>query len=129
MSLALPVGAVMNCADNTGARNLYVIAVVGFGARLNKLPAAAAGDMVMCSVKKGKPELRKKGLSPFSSSFPSPFLSALVAWTPLRGLARYRSPACSHTHTLQLCPQSSSANRSPGEGRTAPGSTSRTTPV
>lgn len=24
MTLALPVGAVMNCADNTGAKNLYV---------------------------------------------------------------------------------------------------------
>lgn len=40
--------------------DLYVIAVVGFGARLSRLPAAAAGDMVMASVKKGKPELRKK---------------------------------------------------------------------
>jgi large subunit ribosomal protein L23e len=26
MSIACPVGAVMNCADNTGAKNLYVIA-------------------------------------------------------------------------------------------------------
>jgi hypothetical protein len=41
--------------------DLYVISVVGFGARLNRLPAAAAGHMVMASVKKGKPELRKKG--------------------------------------------------------------------
>jgi large subunit ribosomal protein L23e len=47
MSLALPVGAVMNCADNSGAKNIYVISVVGCGARLNRLPAAAAGDMVM----------------------------------------------------------------------------------
>ncbi|KAE8245834.1 hypothetical protein A4X06_0g5385 [Tilletia controversa] len=60
MTLALPVGAVMNCADNSGAKNLYVIAVQGIGARLNRLPAAAAGDMVVASVKKGKPELRKK---------------------------------------------------------------------
>lgn len=60
MSLGLPVGAVMNCADNSGAKNLYVIAVAGIGARLNRLPAAAIGDMVMISVKKGKPELRKK---------------------------------------------------------------------
>jgi ribosomal protein L14 len=52
----------MNCADNSGAKNLYVISVVGFGARLNKLPAASAGDMVMASVKRGKPELRKKGM-------------------------------------------------------------------
>ncbi|GAK65563.1 60S ribosomal protein L23 [Moesziomyces antarcticus] len=61
MTLALPVGAVMNCADNSGAKNLFVIAVHGIGARLNRLPAAAAGDMVVASVKKGKPELRKKG--------------------------------------------------------------------
>merc|ERR1712224_1100455 len=60
MSLALPVGAVMNCADNTGAKNLYIISVKGWGSRLNRLPAAASGDMVMATVKKGKPELRKK---------------------------------------------------------------------
>merc|ERR1719411_1449869 len=29
ISLACPVGAVMNCADNTGGKNLYVIAVYG----------------------------------------------------------------------------------------------------
>lgn len=50
----------MNCADNSGARNLYILAVKGFGARLNRLPADSAGDMVMATVKKGKPELRKK---------------------------------------------------------------------
>ncbi|KAJ3194079.1 hypothetical protein HK101_003544 [Irineochytrium annulatum] len=60
MTLALPVGAVMNCADNSGAKNLYIIAVKRFGARLNRLPAAAAGDMVLATVKKGKPDLRKK---------------------------------------------------------------------
>lgn len=61
MTLGLPVGAIMNCADNSGAKNLYIISVVGFGARLNRLPAAAAGDMVLATVKKGKPDLRKKG--------------------------------------------------------------------
>ncbi|EGV63987.1 60S ribosomal protein L23A [Yamadazyma tenuis] len=60
MSLGLPVGAVLNCCDNSGARNLYILAVKGFGAKLNRLPAASAGDMVMATVKKGKPELRKK---------------------------------------------------------------------
>lgn len=60
LQLGLPVGAVVNCCDNSGARNLYILAVKGFGARLNRLPAASAGDMVMATVKKGKPELRKK---------------------------------------------------------------------
>ncbi len=50
----------MNCADNSGARNLYIISVKGIGARLNRMPAGGVGDMVMATVKKGKPELRKK---------------------------------------------------------------------
>ena len=41
MTLGLPVGAVVNCADNSGAKNLFVISVIGFGARLNRLPAAS----------------------------------------------------------------------------------------
>ena len=45
----------------TGAKNLYIIAVGGIRGRLNRLPAAANGDMVLATVKKGKPELRKKG--------------------------------------------------------------------
>uniref|UniRef100_A0A2R8ZEP8 Large ribosomal subunit protein uL14 n=1 Tax=Pan paniscus TaxID=9597 RepID=A0A2R8ZEP8_PANPA len=62
ISLGLPVGAVINCADNTGAKNLYIISVKGIKGRLNRLPAAGVGDMVMATVKKGKPELRKKVL-------------------------------------------------------------------
>jgi ribosomal protein L14 len=68
MAVGLPVAAVMNCADNTGAKNLYVISVCGWGSRLNRLPAAGPGDMIMATVKKGKPDLRKKGEHPCSSS-------------------------------------------------------------
>ena len=50
----------MNCADNSGAKNLYIVSVVGIGGRLNRLPSACVGDMVMATCKKGKPELRKK---------------------------------------------------------------------
>merc|ERR1712183_1221312 len=60
ISLALPVGAIMNCADNTGAKNLFVIAVNGIRGRLNRLPKASVGDIFVAAVKKGKPELRKK---------------------------------------------------------------------
>eukprot|EP00899_Mesostigma_viride_P023485 jgi/Mesvir1/4320/Mv18356-RA.1 len=62
ISTGLPVAAVMNCADNTGAKNLYIISVKCFGARLNRLPSGGVGDMVMATVKKGKPDLRKKVL-------------------------------------------------------------------
>eukprot|EP01105_Mastigella_eilhardi_P021636 TRINITY_DN525_c0_g1_i2.p1 TRINITY_DN525_c0_g1~~TRINITY_DN525_c0_g1_i2.p1 ORF type:complete len:141 (-),score=27.43 TRINITY_DN525_c0_g1_i2:57-479(-) len=60
MTCGLPVGAVMNCCDNTGAKNLYIIAVKGIHGRLNRLPKAGVGDLVLATVKKGKPELRKK---------------------------------------------------------------------
>lgn len=61
-TVGLPVAAIMNCADNSGAKNLYIIAVKGYKGRLNRMPAASIGDMVMATVKKGKPELRKKGV-------------------------------------------------------------------
>ena len=38
-------------------------APLGWGARLNRLPGASPGDMFMGTVKKGKPDLRKKGAS------------------------------------------------------------------
>jgi len=59
-TLAMPIAAVMNCADNTGAKNLFVMSVCGIGGVLNRMPSAGIGDMVMATCKKGKPELRKK---------------------------------------------------------------------
>ena len=53
----------MQCADNTGAKNLYMIACTMTGARLNRYPAGSVGDLFLASVKKGKPELRKKVMS------------------------------------------------------------------
>mmetsp|Transcript_8190 Transcript_8190/g.7613 ORF Transcript_8190/g.7613 Transcript_8190/m.7613 type:complete len:141 (+) Transcript_8190:42-464(+) len=60
IALGLPVAAIMNCADNSGAKNLYIFSVYGIKGRLNRMPAAAVGDLVVATVKKGKPELRKK---------------------------------------------------------------------
>jgi len=60
MTLGLNQATLMNCADNSGAKNLFVVSCLVTGARLNRLPKAGPGDMVMCSVKKGKPDLRKK---------------------------------------------------------------------
>jgi large subunit ribosomal protein L23e len=40
MTLGLPVAAVLNCADNTGAKNLMIISVCGIKGRLNRLPSA-----------------------------------------------------------------------------------------
>ncbi|XP_057963080.1 large ribosomal subunit protein uL14-like [Malania oleifera] len=60
MSLGLLVATTMSCADNTRAKNLYIISVKGIKGRLNRLPSACVWDMVMATVKKGKPDLRKK---------------------------------------------------------------------
>jgi|TARA_B110000977_G_scaffold89160_1_gene118423 large subunit ribosomal protein L23e len=63
ISTCLPTLCVMNCADNTGAKNLYIIAVCAIGARLSRLPSGSVGELFLASVKRGKPELRKKVLS------------------------------------------------------------------
>jgi len=60
ISLGLPVQATSLCADNSGGKLLYCIAVCGVSGRLNRTPTASVGDLFMASVKKGKPELRKK---------------------------------------------------------------------
>ena len=69
VTLGLNVAALMNCADNTGAKNLYCFAVYGIKGHLSRLPSASVGDNILCSVKKGKPELRKKGFKIFINSF------------------------------------------------------------
>eukprot|EP00823_Brevimastigomonas_motovehiculus_P000210 TRINITY_DN10322_c1_g1_i1.p1 TRINITY_DN10322_c1_g1~~TRINITY_DN10322_c1_g1_i1.p1 ORF type:complete len:146 (+),score=39.66 TRINITY_DN10322_c1_g1_i1:57-494(+) len=60
ISLGLPTGACLNCADNTGAKDLHVISVKGQNGRLNRLPKGGVGDLIIATCKKGKPELRKK---------------------------------------------------------------------
>jgi len=57
---ALPVGARLICADNTGAREIQIISVMGYGGRRRALPTGRVGDRVVASVKKGTPELRKQ---------------------------------------------------------------------
>ncbi|HXX72323.1 MAG TPA: 50S ribosomal protein L14 [Candidatus Acidoferrales bacterium] len=56
----LPNGCRVNCADNTGAKELKVIQVLGHHSRLRRVPSACVGDMVMVSVSKGTPDLRRQ---------------------------------------------------------------------
>ena len=60
ISCGLHTLAVLNCADNSGAKTLNMFAVRFVGARLNRLPKGSVGDIFLASVRKGKPELRKK---------------------------------------------------------------------
>ncbi|KAG4304871.1 hypothetical protein PORY_001546 [Pneumocystis oryctolagi] len=45
---------------SAGNKLKMTLGLPGTGARLNRLPASGVGDMVLVTVKKGKPELRKK---------------------------------------------------------------------
>jgi large subunit ribosomal protein L14 len=57
---AIPLNAVINCADNTGAKTLRVIQVTKAKSRLKRVPAASVGDSVVCVVKRGPPEMKKQ---------------------------------------------------------------------
>ena len=57
---AIPLNAVITCADNTGAKTLRVVQVTKAKARLSRMPAASVGDSVICVVKRGPPDLRKQ---------------------------------------------------------------------
>jgi large subunit ribosomal protein L14 len=56
----LPAGAMVRCADNTGAKELKIIQVMGYKGRIRRVPTAKVGDLVMVSVKKGSPDMRKQ---------------------------------------------------------------------
>jgi large subunit ribosomal protein L14 len=60
ISRGLPAGSVLRCADNTGARELRLIQVMGYRGRLRRYPSAAVGDKITISVRHGAPDMRKK---------------------------------------------------------------------
>ena len=55
---ALPVGAYIKCADNTGATLLQIIAVKGYKGVARRKPAAGIADVVVCTVKDGDEKMR-----------------------------------------------------------------------
>lgn len=63
VSPGLTIRSIINCADNTGARKLRLIQVVGYKGRRRRLPFAGVGDLVTVSVREGTPEMRHKVLS------------------------------------------------------------------
>ena len=56
---AIPLQARLVCADNSGAKELMLIAVKGYHGKMRRLPRAGVGDVIICSVKKGKEKVRK----------------------------------------------------------------------
>jgi len=56
----LTIGSVINCADNTGARSLRIVQMMGYKGRRRRLPAIGIGDLVMASCREGTPEMRRQ---------------------------------------------------------------------
>ena len=57
---SLPHGAYINVCDNSGAKIIKLISVKGSKTVKGRYPAGGVGDMILASVKKGKPEMKKQ---------------------------------------------------------------------
>ncbi len=60
MSKPLIIGSQLVCDDNSGAKIVEIIGVLGIKARRRRLPVAGIGDVVIVAVKKGRPDMVKK---------------------------------------------------------------------
>jgi large subunit ribosomal protein L14 len=60
ISRGLLAGTVLKCADNTGARVLRLVQVMGYVGRLRRVPSTAVGGRITVSVRQGTPDMRKK---------------------------------------------------------------------
>ena len=56
----IQTGTRLDVIDNTGAKIIEVIAVPGYKGVARRYPRAAVGDIVIASVKKGTPEMRRQ---------------------------------------------------------------------
>ena len=60
VNTGLQVGSYVKVADNSGAREVMIINVPQVKGRLRRIPAAGVGDLVVVTVKKGTPQMRKQ---------------------------------------------------------------------
>jgi LSU ribosomal protein L14P len=60
---ALQTRSRLLCADNSGAKVLEIISVKGYRGVKRRYPKAGIGDIVVVTVKKGAPEMRKQILN------------------------------------------------------------------
>jgi large subunit ribosomal protein L14 len=50
----------ITCADNTGARKLKLIQVIGYKGVRRRQPPAGVGDLISVSCREGTPEMRRQ---------------------------------------------------------------------
>ena len=56
----LPKGARLECIDNTGAKVVEIVEVPKYHSTRRRLSRAGIGDLLVVTVKKGTPEMRKQ---------------------------------------------------------------------
>jgi large subunit ribosomal protein L14 len=59
MGRPIPIGASISTCDNSGAKILNVFGVKNMSTVKGRLAAAGIGDLVIASVSKGRPDMRK----------------------------------------------------------------------
>jgi large subunit ribosomal protein L14 len=80
ISRGLLAGSVLRCADNTGARQLRLVQVMGYKGRLRRQPSASLGDRITVSVRHGTPDMRKKIFQAVIVRQRKPFRRAEGVW-------------------------------------------------
>jgi len=58
MTRCLPIGAVLNCVDNSGAKKIKIISVKGYKGIRRTIPSAGIGSLVKVKVLKGTEKVR-----------------------------------------------------------------------
>mgnify|MGYP001590646913 CR=1 FL=1 len=56
----LPVGCYVPTCDNSGAKIVKIFTIMKLKTVKRRKPSGGIGDLVMCSVKSGRPEMRKQ---------------------------------------------------------------------
>ena len=56
----IPVGTEMETCDNSGAKVIKIFTIVGRKTSKGRIPSGGVGDLVMASVRKGRPDMRKQ---------------------------------------------------------------------
>jgi large subunit ribosomal protein L14 len=57
---AIPLGAELETCDNSGAKVVKVFTVIGAKTVWGRVASAGIGDLIMVSVKRGRPDMRKQ---------------------------------------------------------------------
>ncbi len=60
MMRGLPVGARLNCIDNTGAKIIQIVMTPKLKGVHRRYPKAGVGDMIIITVKKGQSDMKRQ---------------------------------------------------------------------